>query len=149
MARRAKIVCTIGPATASAEQIARLVDAGLDVARLNLSHGTHADHQLACDRLRAAANASGRSIGILADLQGPKIRLGTFPGGPVRLNQGDEFTLTTEDVPGDRTQAPATYQGLPGDVRVGDRILIDDGRVLLEVTGVDGTGSAPGSWSAA
>ena len=138
MSRRAKIVCTLGPATSSAEQISRLVDAGLDVARLNLSHGSHADHQLACERVRAAAGAAGRGVGILADLQGPKIRLGTFPGGPVRLNQGDEFTLTTEDVSGDRTQAPATYQGLAGDVRVGDRILIDDGRVLLEVTRVDG-----------
>ena len=82
MSRRAKIVCTLGPATASAEQITRLVDAGLDVARLNLSHGTYAGHQLAYDRVRAASNASGRSVGILADLQGPKIRLGTFPGGP-------------------------------------------------------------------
>ena len=72
------------------------------------------------------------------DLQGPKIRLGTFPGGPVRLNHGDEFTITTEDVPGDRSQASTTYQGLAGDVRPGNRILIDDGRVLLEVTGVDG-----------
>ena len=138
MSRRAKIVCTLGPATSSAEQIARLVDAGMDVARLNLSHGSHADHQLAYHRVRAASMASGRGVGILADLQGPKIRLGTFPGGPVRLNQGDEFTITTEDVPGDRTQASTTYQGLSGDVRPGNRILIDDGRVLLEVTGVDG-----------
>ena len=138
MSRRAKIVCTLGPATSSAEQIARLVDAGMDVARLNLSHGSHADHQLACERIRAACGASGRGVGILADLQGPKIRLGTFPGGPVRLNLGDEFTITTEDVPGDRTQASTTYQGLAGDVRPGNRVLIDDGRVLLEVTGVDG-----------
>ena len=138
MSRRAKIVCTLGPATSSAEQIARLVDAGMDVARLNLSHGSHADHQLAYERVRAASIASGRGVGILADLQGPKIRLGTFPGGPVRLNQGDEFTITTEDVPGDRTQASTTYQGLSGDVWPGNRILIDDGRVLLEVTGVGG-----------
>ena len=138
MSRRAKIVCTLGPATSSAEQIARLVGAGMDVARLNLSQGSHADHQLAYARVRAASGASGRGVGILADLQGPKIRLGTFPGGPVRLNQGDEFTITTEDVPGDRTQASTTYQGLSGDVRPGNRILIDDGRVLLEATGVDG-----------
>ena len=138
MSRRAKIVCTLGPATSSAEQIARLVEAGMDVARLNLSHGSHADHQLAYRRVRAASSASARGVGILADLQGPKIRLGTFPAGPVRLNQGDEFTITTEDVPGDRTQASTTYQGLSGDVRPGNRILIDDGRVLLEVTGVGG-----------
>jgi len=117
MSRRAKIVCTLGPATASPDKIARLVAAGLDVARLNPSHGSHADHQLACERVRAAAGAAGRSVGILADLQGPKIRLGTFPGGPVRLNSGDEFTVTTEDVPGDRQQAPTTYQGLAADVR--------------------------------
>ena len=138
MSRRAKIVCTLGPATSSADQITRLVDAGMDVARLNLSHGSHADHELACERIRAASGASGRGVGILVDLQGPKIRLGTFPAGPVRLNLGDEFTITTEDVPGDRSQASTTYQDLPGDVRPGNRVLIDDGRVLLEVTGVDG-----------
>ena len=137
MSRRAKIVCTLGPATSSADQITRLVDAGMDVARLNLSHGSHADHELACERIRAASGASGRGVGILVDLQGPKIRLGTFPAGPVRLNLGDEFTITTEDVPGDRSQASTTYQDLPGDVRPGNRVLIDDGRVLLEVTGVD------------
>ena len=138
MSRRAKIVCTLGPATSSADQITRLVDAGMDVARLNLSHGSHADHRLACERIRAASRASGREVGILVDLQGPKIRLGTFPAGPVRLNLGDEFTITTKDVPGDRSQASTTYQGLAGDVRPGNRVLIDDGRVLLEVTGVDG-----------
>ena len=139
MSRRAKIVCTLGPATASAEQITRLVDAGLDVARLNLSHGTYAGHQLAYDRVRAASNASGRSVGILADLQGPKIRLGTFPGGPVRLHPGDGFTITTDDVPGDRNEASTTYAGLAGDVRPGDRLLIDDGRVMLQATGVNGS----------
>ncbi len=138
MSRRAKIVCTLGPATSSEEQVARLVEAGMDVARLNLSHGSHAGHELAYERVRAASSASGRGVGILADLQGPKIRLGTFPGGPVRLSQGDAFTITTEDVPGDRTLASTTYRGLSGDVRPGHRILIDDGRVLLEVTGVDG-----------
>ena len=139
MSRRAKIVCTLGPATASAEQITRLVDAGLDVARLNLSHGTYAGHQLAYDRVRAASNASGRSVDILADLQGPKIRLGTFPGGPVRLHPGDGFTITTDDVPGDRNEASTTYAGLAGDVRPGDRLLIDDGRVMLQATGVNGS----------
>ena len=138
MSRRAKIVCTLGPATSSADQIARLIDAGLDVARLNLSHGTYADHEVACARVRAAASAAGRSVGVLVDLQGPKIRLGTFPGGPVRLCAGDGFTITTEDGPGDRNQASTTYQGLAGDVQPGNCILIDDGRVLLQVTAVDG-----------
>jgi pyruvate kinase len=133
MSRRAKIVATLGPATASAERITALVAAGLDVARLNLSHGRYADHQLAYDRIRQASDVAGRSVGVLADLQGPKIRLGTFPGGPVRLNPGDEFTITVTDRPGDQHEASTTYQGLAGDVRAGDRILIDDGRVLLDV----------------
>lgn len=130
--RRAKIVATLGPATSSPETIRALVDAGLDVARLNLSHGTHEDHHTSYTNVRAAAEATGRSVGILADLQGPKIRLGTFPDGPVELVAGDEFTVTVEDVPGDRHQVSTTYKGLPGDVRPGDRVLIDDGRVVLE-----------------
>ncbi len=138
MSRRAKIVATLGPATASTERIAALIAAGLDVARLNLSHGHYADHQLAYDRIRQASDAAGRSVGVLADLQGPKIRLGTFPGGPVRLVPGEEFTITVADVPGDRHEASTTYQGLAQDVRPGDRVLIDDGRVLLEVAAVTG-----------
>ncbi len=138
MACRAKIVCTLGPATASPERIAGLVAAGLDVARLNLSHGSHAEHRRVYERVRAASDAAGRSVGILADLQGPKIRLGAFAGGPVRLRADDTFTITVEDVPGDRNEAPTTYEHLADDVRPGDRVLIDDGRVLLEVTGVTG-----------
>ena len=139
MSRRAKIVCTLGPATSSQEQITALIDAGLDVARLNLSHGTQADHLLAYQRVRAGSDATGRSVGVLADLQGPKIRLGTFPGGPVRLRAGDEFIITTDDIPGTEREAATTYQGLADDVRVGDRILIDDGNVQLDVTGVTGS----------
>jgi pyruvate kinase len=132
--RRAKIVATLGPATSSPETIRELVDAGLDVARLNLSHGTHEDHRANYDNVRAAAQASGRSVGILADLQGPKIRLGTFADGPVDLEPGDEFTVTVDDVAGDAHRVSTTYKGLPGDVRPGDRVLIDDGRVVLECT---------------
>jgi pyruvate kinase len=139
MSRRAKIVCTLGPATSSQEQITALIGAGLDVARLNLSHGTQADHLQAYHRVRAGSDATGRSVGVLADLQGPKIRLGTFPGGPVRLAAGGEFTITTDDVPGTEREASTTYQGLADDVRVGDRILIDDGNVQLDVTGVVGS----------
>jgi pyruvate kinase len=139
MSRRAKIVCTLGPATSSQEQITALIGAGLDVARLNMSHGHQADHLEAYRRVRAGSDATGRSVGILADLQGPKIRLGEFPGGPVRLNAGDEFVITTEDIPGDQHEASTTYEGLPEDVRAGDRILIDDGNVQLDVTGVTGS----------
>ncbi len=132
--RRAKIVATLGPATSSPETLRRLVDAGLDVARLNLSHGTHDDHRASLVNLRQAAADAKRAVGVLADLQGPKIRVGTFPDGPVELAADDEFTITIEDVPGDRQRVSTTYKGLPGDVRPGDRVLIDDGRVVLECT---------------
>ena len=139
MTRRAKIVCTLGPATSSQEQITALINAGLDVARLNLSHGTQASHLLVYQRVRAGSDATGRSVGVLADLQGPKIRLGTFPGGPVQLDAGDEFIIATDDIPGTEHEASTTYPGLADDVRAGDRILIDDGNVQLDVTGVTGS----------
>jgi pyruvate kinase len=139
MSRRAKIVCTLGPATSSQEQITALIGAGMDVARLNMSHGSQADHLETYRRVRAGSDATGRSVGVLADLQGPKIRLGEFPGGPVRLSAGDEFVITTEDIPGNQHEASTTYKGLADDVRAGDRILIDDGNVQLDVTGVSGT----------
>jgi pyruvate kinase len=139
MSRRAKIVCTLGPATSSQERITGLIRAGLDVARLNLSHGTHDDHFAVYHRVRAGAAETGRAVGVLADLQGPKIRLGTFPGGPVVLKPGEQFTITTDDVPGTEREASTTYQGLPGDVRPGDRVLIDDGNVALEVVSANGT----------
>jgi pyruvate kinase len=138
MSRRAKIVCTLGPATYSVEAIRSLVAAGMDVARLNLSHGTHADHEEVYHRVRAASDESGHAVGILVDLQGPKIRLGRLASGPVTLAVGDEFTITTEDVPGSKVLASTTYAGLPDDVRPGLRVLIDDGRVCLEVVSVDG-----------
>ncbi|MFD8258802.1 pyruvate kinase [Streptomyces griseoluteus] len=137
--RRAKIVCTLGPATDSYDQIKALVEAGMDVARLNLSHGTHAEHEARYQRVRKAADETGRSVGILADLQGPKIRLGTFAEGPVLLERDDTFTITVEEgVQGDRHQCGTTYAGLAEDVRPGERVLVDDGRVCLEVTEVDG-----------
>ena len=139
MSRRAKIVCTLGPATSSQERITGLINAGLDVARLNLSHGTHEDHFAVYHRVRAGSAETGRSVGVLADLQGPKIRLGTFPGGPVVLRAGEQFTITTEDVPGTEHEASTTYQGLPGDVQARDRILIDDGNVALEVVSATDT----------
>ncbi|MDQ1485331.1 MAG: pyruvate kinase [Actinomycetota bacterium] len=138
MSRRAKIMCTLGPATYSAEAINDLVAAGMDVARLNLSHGTQDDHETVYQHVRAAADRSGRAVGILVDLQGPKIRLGRIAGGAVQLVPGDEFTITTEQVPGSKTLVSTTYAGLPGDVTPGLQILIDDGRVCLEVLSVEG-----------
>jgi len=131
-------VCTLGPATSSVEALEDLVRAGMDVARLNLSHGTYADHEAVYRNVRTAAATVGRTVGILADLQGPKIRLGRFADGPVVLLPGAAFTITTREVTGDVSCCSTTYEGLPGDVAAGDRILVDDGKVTLEVTAVDG-----------
>ncbi|GAA5001930.1 MULTISPECIES: pyruvate kinase [Streptomyces] len=137
--RRAKIVCTLGPATDSYDQIKELVDAGMDIARFNFSHGTHAEHEERYRRVRKASDETGRSVGTLADLQGPKIRLGHFGEGPVLLERGDTFTITVEEgIEGDRHTCGTTYAGLAEDVTPGERVLVDDGKVCLEVTGVDG-----------
>jgi pyruvate kinase len=136
--RRAKIVCTLGPATSTPERITALVEAGMDVARLNLSHGSYADHEQVYRMVREASDATGRGVGILVDLQWPKIRLGRLASGPVELEAGQRFTITTREVPGDAEIASTTYVGLPGDVAPGDRVLIDDGKVHLQVVSVDG-----------
>src|SRR3954464_11281796 len=136
--RRSKIVCTLGPAVDSHEMLVSLIEAGMNVARFNFSHGSHAEHQARYARGRAAAKETGRAIGVLADLQGPKIRLETFAEGPVELERGDEFVITAEDVPGDKTICGTTYKGLPGDVSRGDQILINDGNVELKVLDVEG-----------
>ncbi len=137
--RRAKIVCTLGPASSSPERLAELVAAGMDVARLNMSHGDYSDHQKNLDNVRAASEASGRPVGVLADLQGPKIRLGRFGSGKEVLEFGSSFTITVDDIAGTVDRCSTTYKGLPGDVRVGDTILIDDGRLQLEATEVTAT----------
>ncbi|MGE5720686.1 MAG: pyruvate kinase [Nocardioidaceae bacterium] len=137
--RRAKIVCTLGPATSTPARIRELVEAGMDVARLNMSHGSHADHERSYRLVRKASDATRRGVGIFADLQGPKIRLGRFAGGPVELDEGAAFTITTRDVPGDVKICSTTYDGLPGDVKVRAPILVDDGKVRLEVTAVGDT----------
>ncbi|MEH0543691.1 pyruvate kinase [Streptomyces sp. B21-105] len=137
--RRAKIVCTLGPATDSYDQLKALVEAGMDVARFNLSHGTHAEHEERYRHVRKAADETGHSVGTLADLQGPKIRLGHFAEGPVLLEREDTFTITVEEgVAGDGTHCGTTHAGLADDVTPGERILVDDGKVTLEVTHVDG-----------
>jgi len=136
--RRAKIVCTIGPAVESVEKIAQLVDAGMNMARLNLSHGEHAEHQSRLDMVRAAAKKSNKPIAILVDLQGPKIRLTRFADGPHELSRGDTFIITTDKVEGTKERVGTTYNGLPGDCKPGDYILIDDGKVTVQVTEVKG-----------
>ncbi|MEJ5915524.1 pyruvate kinase [Pseudokineococcus sp. 1T1Z-3] len=136
--RRAKIVCTLGPAVSGDDQLRALVDAGMDVARFNLSHGSHAEHSARYEQVRRASDEAGRAVAVLVDLQGPKIRLGKFADGPHALGVGDVFTITTEDVPGDAQLCSTTHKGLPGDVAPGDVILVDDGKVTLSVTAVEG-----------
>jgi pyruvate kinase len=119
--------------------VGALVAAGMDVARLNLSHGTHAEHEEVYRHVRQAAEAAERGVGVLVDLQGPKIRLGTFARGPALLEPGAEFVITTEDVPGDEHIVSTTHAGLPHDVRPGDHILVDDGRVTLQAAAVTDT----------
>ncbi|QTX04641.1 pyruvate kinase [Agromyces archimandritae] len=136
--RRAKIVATLGPATSSYEQIRAVIDAGVDVARMNLSHGSYDVHEAVYANVRKAASDSKRAVAVLVDLQGPKIRLGTFADGPHELNEGDVFTITTEDVPGTRELVGTTFTGLPADVAPGDFLLIDDGKVRVQVIDTDG-----------
>jgi pyruvate kinase len=136
--RRVKIVCTMGPATASSERMLGLVEAGMDVARLNFSHGSHEDHQKVYDLVRSAASEAGRAVAVLGDLQGPKIRLGKFANGPHEWRTGDLVTITSEDILGTPDRVSCTYTKLPEEVKVGDRLLIDDGKVAVEVSAVEG-----------
>ena len=136
--RRAKIVCTMGPAVESPEKVRELIAAGMNMARLNLSHGGYEEHQARLDRVRSAAKEVGKPVAILVDLQGPKIRLGRFENGPHELSRGDIFTITTDEISGTKDRVGTTYKGLPGDCKPGDRILIDDGKVTVEVLEVKG-----------
>jgi pyruvate kinase len=138
MGRRAKIVCTVGPATATEERLTALVEAGMDVARLNFSHGERSEHARVYDLVRRASDRVGRAVAVLADLQGPKIRLGRFAAGPVLWRTGERVTITTEDVLGTADRVSTTYQRLADDVVPGDRLLVDDGNVGLIVVSVRG-----------
>ena len=136
--RRAKIVCTMGPAVESAEKVRELINAGMNMARLNLSHGGYPEHQARLDQVRLASKEAGVPVAILVDLQGPKIRLARFKAGPHDLARGDIFTITTDEIEGTKDRVGTTYKGLPGDCKAGDRILIDDGKVTIEVIEVKG-----------
>src|SRR5437763_2088224 len=135
---RAKIVCTLGPASSSPERIGELIDAGMSVARLNFSHGSHDDHARMLQVVRSEADRRGKAIAALLDLQGPKIRVGKLANGQVELKPGAELTITTENIIGDDKRVSTTYLGLPRDVKVGDQILLDDGYLGLAVTQVVG-----------
>ena len=128
----------MGPAVETPEKVKELIDAGMNMARLNLSHGSYKEHQLRLDQVRAAAKAAGRPVAILVDLQGPKIRLARFIAGPHELARGDIFTITTDEVEGTKERVGTTYKGLPGDCKPGDYILIDDGKVTVQVIEVKG-----------
>src|SRR5271154_6744000 len=135
--RRAKLVCTLGPACNSAEGLRSLIDAGMDVARLNFSHGTHEEHGAQFQRLRQASEEKKKWGAALQDLCGPKIRTGKFTA-PFNLPTGIAATLVEGDFSADERVIPITYEGLAGDVRVGDSILFDDGRLVLQVKAIEG-----------
>ena len=136
--RRAKIVCTMGPAVEAPERVKQLIEAGMNMARLNLSHGSYEEHQARLDRVRAAAKEANQPVAILVDLQGPKIRLGRFADGPHELSRGDIFTITTDEIQGTKERVGTTFKGLPGDCKPGDYLLIDDGKVTVQVIEVKG-----------
>ncbi|WP_280340474.1 pyruvate kinase [Nocardia neocaledoniensis] len=138
MMRRTKIVCTLGPATATQDRIRELVESGMDVARLNFSHGEHADHADNYKMVRAASDETGRAVGILADLQGPKIRLGRFSEGRTTWANGEQVRITVDEVDGTHDRVSTTYKQLAQDAKAGDRLLVDDGKVGLTVEHIDG-----------
>lgn len=138
MNRRGKIVCTLGPATPTDEAVRKLVECGMDVARLNFSHGDYPDHEANYKRVRAASDLTGHAVGVLADLQGPKIRLGRFADGPTYWSKGETVRITVEDCQGTHDRVSTTYKRLAGDAAPGNRVLVDDGNVGLVVEHLDG-----------
>jgi pyruvate kinase len=137
--RRTKIVATLGPSSSDEATVSRLIEAGVDVFRLNFSHGTQESHGATYARVRSIAESRRQPTAILADLSGPKIRVGDFPGGSILLEKGNRVTVTTRDVPGGRDLIPSRYEALARDVKEGDRILLDDGALALRVLRVEGT----------
>jgi pyruvate kinase len=136
MPRRTKIVATLGPASSDAKTLARMIDAGLDVVRMNFSHGTAEEHAKRVELLRSLALRAGRAVGVLVDLQGPKIRIGRFKGDKITLKPGQKFVLDAECTLGDEHTVGLDYKNLPNDVRPGDTLLLDDGRIVLGVSSV-------------
>ena len=135
MLKKTKIVCTIGPASRDADTMREMLEAGMNVARLNFSHGTHEEHRKTIETFRRVRDEQDRPAAILLDTKGPEIRLGDFENGSEILEEGDEFTLTSEECPGTKKRVSTTYKALPSQVSLGTSILIDDGRVRLRVAG--------------
>lgn len=138
MIRRTKVVATLGPASSDAKTLARMIDAGLDVVRINFSHGSPDEHRARVNLVRQLARKAGRAVGVLVDLQGPKIRVGRFKDGKITLEPGAKFVLDAECKLGDQNVVGLDYKNLPNDVRPGDTLLLDDGRIVLGVTTVRG-----------
>ncbi|MEH7612147.1 pyruvate kinase [Gottfriedia acidiceleris] len=136
--RKTKIVCTIGPASESIEKLVELINAGMNVARLNFSHGSHEEHAARITSIREASKKTGRTVAILLDTKGPEIRTLDFEGGQAELKTGNEVIITTEPVVGTAEKFAVSYEGLIDDVHVGSKILIDDGLIGLEVIGIEG-----------
>lgn len=137
LSKRTKIVATIGPASRDPEVLFRMIEAGLNVVRLNFSHGSKEDHQQTIEMVRQASERAGRSVAILQDLQGPKIRVGNFAEGKVELKPGQTFVITRREIEGDENQVSVSYKGLPDDVEAGQVLLLDDGNIRLRVDRVD------------
>ena len=139
--RRTKIVATLGPATDDPEVLRELISAGVDVVRVNFSHGDAEHHRQRVDSVRRIAAEVGRVVGILGDLQGPKIRISGFRDGAIELQEGAEFTLDTslDEDAGDQHTVGCSYPQLPDDLKTGNVLVLDDGRILLQVTAIDGT----------
>lgn len=137
--RKTKIVCTIGPASESEETLAKMLDAGMNIARLNFSHGTHEDHQVKIDRLKKVREASGRPLAIMLDTKGPEYRIGVFKDGKYMLKEGDTFTFTTRDIEGDNSIVSVSYKNLAKELAVGDTILVNNGLLIFKVTEIKNT----------
>lgn len=138
MIRRTKIVATLGPASSDPKVLERMINAGVDVVRINFSHGTREEHLEAADLTRSLARAAGHAVGVLADLQGPKIRIGKFEKGKIELKTGDKFILDAECALGNQERVGLDYKELPNDVETGATLILDDGRIVLGVSGVKG-----------
>ncbi len=136
--KKTKIICTVGPSTDNAELLQKMIEAGMDLARFNFSHGSHADHAKRLALVRQAAARSGKVVATIADTKGPEMRLGLFADDKIFLQEGDEFTLTTEDYLGDQQMAHVNYAGLPQELAAGSRILLADGLLSLRVTSIEG-----------
>ena len=138
MLKKTKIVCTLGPSSDSPEILDAMLQAGMNVARFNFSHGSHEEHKKRIDGVRAASQRMGIPVALMLDTKGPEIRLGLFENGSIQMEKGKEFMLTSRDITGTEQGASVSYKELPHDVRPGDHILLSDGLVNLEVIRVEG-----------